>query len=327
MVRAFSGFIHEHQGEPYWYRQEFYGKRDDGSRFVGVLFLCRGLPAELAPYRERFRSHSFGEDEVLCVASGCVVPQTESSGDAFDLRGLTAYWYAWNLDIEDVHFLLKGIADVRRKTGAPALDQEHPQPPPLPATGIREMGVEEVCSVLVEKQVLIFTGAGISTAGGFPDAATFWPSLGLGGDQPVSGFIRDVFECPPSLVERIEAIYRAKPTPAHWALKRLQDRFGLAIWSGNFDGLHEASGTRIRFVTSTDEKFTYEELRRHDVVLTVGVSQFGFGNFAAAYREARPDGRIIAINPELPPYLVPGDGLVRAGCQEVLPDIARRLLG
>jgi len=50
----------------------------------------------------------------------------------------------------------------------------------------------------------------------------------------------------------------------------------------------------------------------------VGVSMFGFGRFATAYRKARPDGQIIAIDTDVPGYLRGEDGVVRHDAQEAL---------
>ena len=171
----------------------------------------------------------------------------------------------------------------------------------------------------------MFTGAGISVAAGFPDARSFFPLLGIGDVRPVSGFVHDVFENPASLMERLATIYSATPSPAHHAIRQLQDALGLVVWTANFDGLHEATGTRVRFVGSTNERFDPAELVPFDAVVSAGASEFGFSGFMAQYREARPDGLIVAINREPPPYVTGRDRLVRGDVQDILVAAVRRI--
>jgi len=320
MIRGFSGFQHEHV-DPYWLRIEFYGAQDDSSWFVGAAFLAPELPADLTPYRGQLQSHAFDPDDALSLATGEVVRARDVSGETFDLGGMTLFWCSAGVDLPADHFL-RGIADVKAKTQPPPPGA---RPAPLPSEvpqGVRPISVEEFCDMLTTKSVLLFTGAGLSVAGGFPDAEALASTLGFDDDQPVDAFVRDVFERPDSLVRRIRRMYDARPTPAHRAIKRLQDLLGVAVWTGNFDGLHQATGTRVRFVMSTDEQFDPAELWPFDVVIAIGASAFGFANFACAYRQARPDGHVIATNSDIPPYLVAGDAFIQGDVQTILPAVA-----
>jgi hypothetical protein len=291
---------------------EFYGRDEDRPWYVGVAYISSEFPDDLIPHKEAFTAHAFASDDVLDVATAEVVSIGQVHGDFFDLRGKTLFWCCRHEEGPDPLRFLQAIADSRRRTAPQPLE------PPPQVIVCHILSAEDLSEIFLTKRVLVFTGAGISTASGFPDADGLSSSLGFDDTRPVDGFVRDVLTNPASLAERVERMHQVAPTRAHWVLKRLQDRLGFEVWTGNFDGLHEATGTKVRFMASTDEELDPEDLRRFDAVVAIGVSMFGFGRFATAYRKAHPDGRIIAIDTDIPGYLREKDGVVRGDVQEAL---------
>lgn len=138
----------------------------------------------------------------------------------------------------------------------------------------------ELVKLLAEsKNVIAFTGAGISTESGIPD---FRSSSGLYSSGPFSGFrpedilTRRMMRTKPNLVlsfykERLMRMVDKEPNRAHYALKKLED-MGKLDWiiTQNIDNLHKkagsknvlelhGNGTRFLCSISCGEKYTYEE--------------------------------------------------------------------
>ncbi len=98
------------------------------------------------------------------------------------------------------------------------------------------------------QRVAVLTGAGVSAESGIP---TFRASDGLWENHPIEdvatpeGFARD-----PALVWRFYNARRAnlakvKPNPGHYALAKLEERFGdhFTLITQNVDGLHQRAGS------------------------------------------------------------------------------------
>ena len=129
------------------------------------------------------------------------------------------------------------------------------------------------------KNIIAFTGAGISTESGIPD---FRSSSGLYSSGPFSGFApediltRRMMRTKPNLVlsfykERLMRMVDKEPNRAHYALKKLEDMGKLNfIITQNIDNLHRKAGSKnvleihgngTRFLCSINcgERYTYEE--------------------------------------------------------------------
>ena len=140
------------------------------------------------------------------------------------------------------------------------------------------MDVELVKLISESKNVIAFTGAGISTESGIPD---FRSSNGLYSSGPFSGFApediltRKMMRTNPSLVlsfykERLMRMVDKEPNRAHYALKKLEDMGKLNfIITQNIDNLHKKAGSKnvlelhgngTRFLCSINcgERYTYE---------------------------------------------------------------------
>lgn len=140
--------------------------------------------------------------------------------------------------------------------------------------------ITELTKLIVEsKNIIAFTGAGISTESGIPD---FRSSSGLYSAGPFSGFnpedilTRKMMRINPKLVlsfykDRLMKMVDKEPNRAHFALKRLEDTGKLDyIITQNIDNLHKKAGSQkvlelhgngTRFMCSINcgERYTYEE--------------------------------------------------------------------
>ena len=72
----------------------------------------------------------------------------------------------------------------------------------------------------------------------------------------------------------------------------------------------------------TDEEWNGDVFRDVDVILCVGNARDIYGGMLHKYKEARPDGIIVALNLEQPSFLGPEDYIVQGDVQEVLPQLA-----
>jgi NAD-dependent deacetylase len=141
------------------------------------------------------------------------------------------------------------------------------------------MNTELVKLISESKNIIAFTGAGISTESGIPD---FRSSSGLYSSGPFSGFApediltRRMMRTKPNLVlsfykERLMRMVDKEPNRAHYALKKLEDMGKLNfIITQNIDNLHRkagsknvlelhGNGTRFLCSISCGERYTYKE--------------------------------------------------------------------
>jgi len=113
---------------------------------------------------------------------------------------------------------------------------------------MREEIVEAAKLIASTRPWIALTGAGISADSGIP---TFRGPNGLWRRyRPEDLATPEAFQRDPHLVWewyrwRMEIVFRAKPNPAHTALKRLEDLGVLVcVITQNVDGLHQLAGTR-----------------------------------------------------------------------------------
>jgi NAD-dependent deacetylase len=141
------------------------------------------------------------------------------------------------------------------------------------------MNVELTRLLEESKNIIVFTGAGISTESGIPD---FRSSSGLYSSGPFAGYkpedilTRRMMRTNPSLVlsfykTRLMKMVDKEPNRAHYALKRLEDAGKIDyIITQNIDNLHKKAGNKnvlelhgngTRFLCSINcgERYTYEE--------------------------------------------------------------------
>lgn len=95
-------------------------------------------------------------------------------------------------------------------------------------------------------KIVVFTGAGISAESGIP---TFRDSDGLWEKHKVENVASpEGWNTNPELVldfynERRNAVAKAKPNDAHYALAKLESKYNVIIVTQNIDDLHERAGS------------------------------------------------------------------------------------
>lgn len=110
---------------------------------------------------------------------------------------------------------------------------------------------EQAIAIIRESnRIVALSGAGISTEAGIPDfrgPGGMWEDRELLDQLSASGFNRNPAGFYRSSVKLFSTIARAKPTPAHRLLVRLEQLGKIkAVVTQNIDGLHQAAGsTRV----------------------------------------------------------------------------------
>lgn len=187
--------------------------------------------------------------------------------------------------------------------------------------------LDDLAQSINQKNVLLFTGAGISAAAGIHTIATLHQELGLDSSLEVDDFVYNAMHNPEKLVKKILEFYRTakrySPTPAHHALASLAKAKKCQILTGNFDLLHERSGViplRV-FDEEVQQELTKENLKDVEMLIYIGVSR-DICNVARLYKEANPEGVIVAINQEMPTFLGENDRILLGDIQELIPKLA-----
>lgn len=141
------------------------------------------------------------------------------------------------------------------------------------------MNTELIKLIAEAKNIIAFTGAGISTESGIPDfrsSSGLYSSGQFAGYKPEDILTRKMMKTNPSLVlsfykERLMRMVDKEPNRAHYALKKLEDMGKLdQIITQNIDNLHRKAGSNnvlelhgngTRFLCSINcgERYTYAE--------------------------------------------------------------------
>lgn len=193
------------------------------------------------------------------------------------------------------------------------------------------MTQDELGAIIRERNILFYTGAGLSIASGIPAMNELQDLLGLETGERFFFPFESVLEDPRSFALKILAFHNAclfsAPTKAHFALKELAVFKNIQIITENLDCLHEASGI---YPYRIDAKHLREEvgsvcLTQFDYVICMGLS-FDDHGFLGWYKQHNPSGKIIAVDLNQPSYLGDEDFLVLGDLQEVIPAIQKAII-
>ncbi len=178
--------------------------------------------------------------------------------------------------------------------------------------------------------MVFFTGSGISSQSGIHTINTLYQDLGMDPNSEIDQFVYDAMHHPEELVSKVLAFYlsakMSPPTSAHYALANLAKEKNSQVLTGNFDLLHERSGIipyRV-FYRDIETDLTTENLRDVDVILTIGMGK-DIRGILEKYKKANPNGRIVAINPEIPRYLGENDLYIQDDAQQIIPDLVENI--
>lgn len=180
----------------------------------------------------------------------------------------------------------------------------------------------KVVRLLKNKQVVFYTGAGISKAAGIPTMVELDTLLGFEKEKNFPQWVQNTMHNPRALSQRINGFHHScffsKPTKAHQALAELANLKKVKIFTENLDHLHQKTGFDVISVTA--ELKGLEMLKTVDVVVCMGLSRDNKG-FLAKYKEFNPQGKIVAIDLKQPNYLGNEDVWLEADLQEAVPEL------
>jgi len=196
--------------------------------------------------------------------------------------------------------------------------------------GPQSMNENELTTIIRDKNVLFYTGAGLSLASEVPAMNELNQLLGLEANERFIFSLEKALENPREFASKIEVFHKAclfsPPTQAHLALKELAIFKDIRIVTENLDCLHEASGIypyRINPHQLRDE-IGGGSLSQFDYIICVGLSYDDRG-FLGWYKQQNPQGKIIALDLYEPSYLGDEDFLVTGDIQEVIPRIQKAI--
>lgn len=195
----------------------------------------------------------------------------------------------------------------------------------------QSMSQDELASIIRERNILFYTGAGLSIASGVPAMNELNELLGLEEGERFLFSLESALEHPREFASKIRIFHQAcclnSPTRAHFALKELAILKNIRIVTENLDCLHEASGI---YPYRVDPEHLRNEiggvaLSQFDYVVCIGLSHDDRG-FLGWYKQQNPQGKIIAVNLNQPSYLGDEDFLVIGDLQEVIPAIQEAMI-
>lgn len=203
-----------------------------------------------------------------------------------------------------------------------------------------KMSVPQIAKLINDKNVVFYTGAGISALV-VPDVSKLNKQFGvafydrnLKQDDAVT-LIHKILKEPEKFSKIIDNFYKAclysTPTSAHYAMKNIALLKSWQLLTENVDLLHQRSGIEVLGNTGGKMNFDWlmnnikpEHLRQIDFIVTCGLNS-GTVGFLALYKKHNPKGKIIAMNLVQPNYLEDDDILVAGDLQETLPDLFENL--
>lgn len=195
----------------------------------------------------------------------------------------------------------------------------------------KQIDVEKLAELISNKRVILYTGAGVSIAGGVYGMEDLQKALQIDLSREVDGFTQLSIQEPQKILEAWEGFtkpaFNAQPTPAHEAIQRLSQEFEAHVLTENIDFIHEQTGIKPIHLTGQwqREGIESEWLKDVDVIIVVGLGYDNKG-FLRWYKENNHSGRIVAINVDQPPYLNQDDFIIRGDAQKVVPDLASRFI-
>lgn len=172
------------------------------------------------------------------------------------------------------------------------------------------------------KELLVYTGAGISKAAGIWGVDELKEQLYL---SDIDKLTRVIATVPQIICNRfayfITSLYVSQPTRAHFALRNLWDKYHFDVVTENLDQLHQKTGLPV--IRREEVSKLREKIEKYRTLMTIGLSA-DFSSVISYFRSKSPDGTVLAINTSIPSYLGRGDYYLLGDVQIVLPEISNQ---
>jgi NAD-dependent SIR2 family protein deacetylase len=198
-------------------------------------------------------------------------------------------------------------------------------------TNPRRINQDELVSIIRDKNVLFYTGAGLSRASAVPAMNELNELLGLEEGKAFLFSLESALENPSEFASKIQVFHKAclfsPPTQAHFALRNLAVFKNIRVITENLDSLHETSGVYPYRIDPNQlrSKIGGASIAQFDYIVCVGLSYDDRG-FLGWYKQQNPQGKIIAIDLNQPSYLGNEDFLAIGDIQEIVPAIQKEIV-
>jgi NAD-dependent SIR2 family protein deacetylase len=186
----------------------------------------------------------------------------------------------------------------------------------------------ELATIIKDKNVLFYTGAGLSLASNIPAMNELYELLGLKEGKDFLFLLENALDNPRTFASKIQLFHNAclfsPPTQAHLALKDLAVFKKVRIITENLDALHEASGIYPYRIDPDHLRSEVDgsALLQFEYIICIGLSYDDRG-FLGWYKQQNPQGKIIALDLKQPSYLGDEDFLVVGDIQEIIPVVQK----
>lgn len=186
----------------------------------------------------------------------------------------------------------------------------------------KQITIEQAATLIHDKRVLIYTGAGIS-AGVVPTMGQLMEQFKFAVKQDMvsKNLLGQLLADPEFYTAIMSQFYNAclhgAPTTAHHAISELIQQYECELATENLDILHQKTGI-VPIKRSDFWQIKRKELKQIDYIIAIGLASDESG-LLAWYKQNNPQGLIIAINVSNPDYLSDTDLLLLADAQEALP--------
>lgn len=197
---------------------------------------------------------------------------------------------------------------------------------------VNKISIEELVGYIKSKNIIFYTGAGISMASKVFSMDQLERALGFvhKGKFNAKDFVKNFINNPKNIAkvfeEFCESMLNAPATKAHGALFELANYKKCKIVTENLDNLHQVTGIEPYMIMGDEfrQEVKNEWARDIDAIICCGLSHDDRG-FLGWYKKYNPNGVIIAIDLGLPNYLGEKDFVLNGDIQEVIPKICSRV--
>jgi NAD-dependent SIR2 family protein deacetylase len=199
---------------------------------------------------------------------------------------------------------------------------------------IQIIGHEDLAKLINEtpgRNLIFYTGAGVSTAGEVPvwNMSELVKQIGVD-DYEAKGFHTQFNETPEQLLAKVthfgETLFADVSTPAHIAIAEIvQSKPESIVFTENADFKHEAEGSRLSVMHAGNQTNDFLDVRLRapeaKLLITVGLSKDD-RSIINYLKRINPELKIVAINLVPTEYLDSNDAVVIGDCQKILPKVA-----